>query len=333
MEIRQIDQSDETLVHRHWEIGRDADAASRPYDFYPHWETAWLTYQGGRSDVKFVLLGAFDEDRMVGAARTDVNLLDNLHSAMSSIFVDPQHQRRGVGRALDAACVEVAREHGRRLLITEAYAPMDGESPGLLFARAMGYAMGLVDGMKVVDLIETEPHLGRPRGEGGAPPRRLPGRHLARQRPCGVRRRLLRAQRGVLRGGADGGHGDRAGEVGQEAGRATREHRNALSGRHDVSAGAVSPGRAAGGADRGDGQRARTVARVPERDAGRPGSTAGHHLGLAIKLANHRQVREAWPELRMLLTGNADVNAPMNAVNDALGYREVERCVEMQKDI
>jgi hypothetical protein len=27
------------------------------------------------------------------------------------------------------------------------------------------------------------------------------------------------------------------------------------------------------------------------------------------------------------------VNAPMNAVNDALGYREVERCVEMQKDI
>ena len=59
----------------------------------------------------------------------------------------------------------------------------------------------------------------------------------------------------------------------------------------------------------------------------------GHHLGLAIKLANHRQVRTTYPRLRLLLTGNADVNAPMNAVNDALGYREVERCVEMQKDV
>ena len=32
-------------------------------------------------------------------------------------------------------------------------------------------------------------------------------------------------------------------------------------------------------------------------------------------------------------TLNADVNAPMNAVNEALGYREIERCVEMQKDV
>jgi hypothetical protein len=35
----------------------------------------------------------------------------------------------------------------------------------------------------------------------------------------------------------------------------------------------------------------------------------------------------------VLLTGNADVNAPMNAVNEALGYREVERCVELQRDL
>ena len=30
----------------------------------------------------------------------------------------------------------------------------------------------------------------------------------------------------------------------------------------------------------------------------------GHHLGLAIKLANHRQVRATYPDLRLLLTGN-----------------------------
>ena len=59
----------------------------------------------------------------------------------------------------------------------------------------------------------------------------------------------------------------------------------------------------------------------------------GHALGLAIKVANHRQLREHFPECRVLLTGNADVNAPMNAVNEVLGYREVERCVELQREI
>ena len=78
---------------------------------------------GGRDDVEFVLLGAFDGDAMVGAARTDLSLLDNLHSAYSSIDVDPAHQRRGVGRALDGACVDAARANGRRLLMAEAFAP------------------------------------------------------------------------------------------------------------------------------------------------------------------------------------------------------------------
>ena len=59
----------------------------------------------------------------------------------------------------------------------------------------------------------------------------------------------------------------------------------------------------------------------------------GHGLGLAIKLANHRRLREHFPQCRLLMTGNADVNAPMNAVNVALGYREVERCVEMQRAV
>ena len=71
-----------------------------------------------------MMLGAFDGDAMVGAGRTDLNLLDNLHSAYSTIYVDPDRQRRGFGRALDAACVERARANGRRLLMTEAYAPL-----------------------------------------------------------------------------------------------------------------------------------------------------------------------------------------------------------------
>jgi hypothetical protein len=59
----------------------------------------------------------------------------------------------------------------------------------------------------------------------------------------------------------------------------------------------------------------------------------GHALGLAMKLANHRATRAAFPECRVLMTGNAGVNVAMNAVNDRLGYRATERCVEVQKDL
>jgi GNAT superfamily N-acetyltransferase len=60
-------------------------------------------------------------------------------------------------------------------------------------------------------------------------------------------------------------------------------------------------------------------------------SHRGHRLGLRLKVTNQRLVREAFPGCRTLLTGNADVNAAMNAVNERLGYRSVERVHEMQK--
>jgi hypothetical protein len=111
-----------------------------------------------------------------------------------------------------------------------------------------------------------------------------------------------------------------------------REERNARSGRRDVSAGAVGP----------DGSLV-ALTEIPVNvyapwrgfQSGTLVDPAhrGHALGIAIKVANHRQLREHFPDCRVLLTGNADVNAAMNAVNDALGYREVERCLEMQKKI
>ena len=331
MDIREIDQADEALVHRHWEIGKDAEAASRPYDFYPPWETAWLTYQGGRDDVRFVMLGAFDGQDMVGAARTDLNLLDNLHSAYSLVYVDPAHQRRGVGRALDAACVEAARDDGRRLLITEAYAPPETESAGLLFAQAMGYVAGIEDGMKIVDLVETEPLWDA-----------LEERAATRQGDYRVVTWVDHVPDELVDDYCalneaffdEAPIGDM--EIEPEKWDRTRveqmEARNVRTGRHVLAAAGLSPeGRMV----------AMTELMINERVTVRGFQSGtlvdrhhrGHHLGLAVKLANHRQVRALYPDCRLLLTGNAGVNAPMNVVNDALGYREIERCVEMQKDV
>lgn len=57
----------------------------------------------------------------------------------------------------------------------------------------------------------------------------------------------------------------------------------------------------------------------------------GHRLGLAMKLHNHRRLAALHPDCRHVETGNAGVNAPMNAVNQAMGYRVVERRLNVQK--
>ncbi len=46
----------------------------------------------------------------------------------------------------------------------------------------------------------------------------------------------------------------------------------------------------------------------------------GHRLGLAVKLANLDFLAEQAPAVRLIVTGNAQTNAPMIAVNDMLGF-------------
>ena len=50
-----------------------------------------------------------------------------------------------------------------------------------------------------------------------------------------------------------------------------------------------------------------------------------------MKLATHRRLVELFPSCAYVETGNAGVNAAMNAVNERLGYRVVERCLDVQK--
>ncbi len=59
----------------------------------------------------------------------------------------------------------------------------------------------------------------------------------------------------------------------------------------------------------------------------------GHRLGLAVKLANVRLLQEAHPQITTVVTYNADVNAPMVAVNERLGFRPVQWLGELQKKL
>lgn len=57
----------------------------------------------------------------------------------------------------------------------------------------------------------------------------------------------------------------------------------------------------------------------------------GHRLGMAVKLANLRQLAAADASVHSLVTYNAEVNTHMLAINEALGFRPVERLGEFQK--
>ncbi len=59
----------------------------------------------------------------------------------------------------------------------------------------------------------------------------------------------------------------------------------------------------------------------------------GHRLGLAVKVANVRLLQETRPQITTVVTFNADVNAPMVAVNEQLGFRPVQWMGELQKKL
>jgi GNAT superfamily N-acetyltransferase len=98
VDIRVVEPSDTAALRRHWEIGKAAEGAGRPYDFHTPWETFRAASTHGREDVETVLLGAYVDGVMWGAAQVDLRVLDNLHASTCFYYVHPDRQRQGIGR-------------------------------------------------------------------------------------------------------------------------------------------------------------------------------------------------------------------------------------------
>jgi hypothetical protein len=59
----------------------------------------------------------------------------------------------------------------------------------------------------------------------------------------------------------------------------------------------------------------------------------GHRLGLAVKLANLDYLAATAPAVKLVITGNAQENAPMIAVNELLGFEVVATETFWQKSL
>lgn len=328
IDIRALDRHDEAQVRTFWEVEHDA-VADRPYNTFLAWHAAKTYIPMDFEDRVRSFVAAWDGDRMVGSLVLQGGLTDNLHRAYADIAVHADARRRGIGTALLAEAERWMVEQGRRVLCSEVFAPVDGSSPGLEFATGHGFTTVLEDEMKVLDVAgnrerwvamaaECAPHHADYElrtVEGPIPDALVEGW-------CAVQNMFMSE--------APTGDADVEDEQWDEARLRAHQERAAKARRCDFTTFALT----------GDGEVAAMTElfvneTVPHRGF-QSGTLVvpahrGHRLGLAVKAANQLAITERFPELEWVITGNADVNAHMNAINERLGFRVVERCLEVEK--
>jgi GNAT superfamily N-acetyltransferase len=329
LDIRRVDKADEESLHDVWSVTHAADAHDRPFDLRAPWSTALQTWQLPPTDYDAAFWTARLGGQVVGAAQAGLPLLDNIHTAGVDGAVLPDHRRRGIGSALLETVVDAMRADGRTVLQATPHSPVDREGPGEAMLLARGFEVAISAMSKAADLVATE-HTWAALEEQIAPDHasyrlvrwseRVPDELVPGY--CTLAEAFIdETPMGDL---------DYEPEVWDADRVKARDDRFEATGRHQFGVLAFAP----------DGSCvAMTELFVNEVVPWRAlqGGTLvlpahrGHRLGLAVKLANHRDVRAAYPACTHVFTENAGVNAPMNAVNETLGFRDVERSLEMQR--
>jgi GNAT superfamily N-acetyltransferase len=278
-----------------------------------------LVRKGGSQDGthRAALVG----DEVVGALRLIVPLKDNPTVAMLDLAVHPAQRRRGIGSTLLAEGVRLAREGGRVDLLVEVDEPGPGTA-GRAFALRHGWTCDLLETRRDLLLPVEEERLAALEGEA-----RRAGRGyevvMWRDRTPDE----LLEDRALLerRISTEAPHGDLPLEEEHWDAERIREYEasSRARGRTVVSAGAVKDGRLV----------AFTDLQVPLADPRRAHQAGtlvleehrGRRLGALVKTAVLREVAATLPEVRRITTYNFEDNAPMVAVNEALGFQPAGR--------
>ncbi|WP_232679103.1 GNAT family N-acetyltransferase [Nocardioides sp. R-C-SC26] len=336
MRIRRIDPRDDAVFD-----GWHAVYAAAECEGMAEYATIWSRrecqemYAGRASPFvdHRVYLGTVDgEPVCTGYLR--IPLQDNLDAAMVQVCTAPGRRRAGHGTQMLAELERELAELGRTRLDAQASWPethgAQGEDwPGREFALARGFRLTLGEVQRELalpvpdavlddlELLAATRHEGYRlhRWSGPVPDEFAEGwvtlaATLATEAPMG-----------------EGEHEDDVADV--EALRQTEEM-SARQGRVDHAAIALAP----------DGELvAYTQIQASSDGTGRAyqwgtlvrSDHRGHRLGLAVKVANLRQLQESGTTDHTVVTWNAEVNAHMIGVNEQLGFRPVARAGEFQK--
>jgi GNAT superfamily N-acetyltransferase len=279
--------------------------------------------------------GGYVDGQPVTVSTLELPLQDNRHLALIELDTHPDHRNRGYGSAMLAHLERIARAHERRVLVTETATPYDGPKDGaghphVEFLRKHGFTFAIGDVMRVLDLPADEARLERLADEAAADHPGYEMRQFRDRVPDDIVvsfGKLL----GRLNTEAPQGELQIEEEVFDEARIRADEEVFRASGRSKYTTVAI----------RDDEVVAYSELVVPAHDPGRvyqwgtlvAPEHRGHRLGMATKARNLLWLQRELPDLRLLVTYNAEVNRHMIAVNDALGFRPVERLGEFQKQL
>ena len=271
-------------------------------------------------------VGTIDGDPVVCGDLT-LPALDNEANAAIDVRVVEDQRRRGYGTAMLSQLRARARAASRRRAFGEIEEPLDGPdgTPGVAFAHAMGARPVLTEIRRLLDLSGvTDERLAALSDEAGT---HADGYALVQwvdRAPDDVVDDLA-----VLMGRMsvdapleemewDAERYDAARVRAREECMVTMGRRRVTTAaRHEAS------GRLVAYTDIGvNVERPRvayqwdTIVRTDHR---------GHRLGLLIKAANLRLLRETTPGARLVNTWNAEINDHMIVINETLGFRAVQR--------
>jgi GNAT superfamily N-acetyltransferase len=260
-----------------------------------------------------------DDGEMVGQAWVVGSTIDNLHLAHLWAWVPPRFGRRGHGSALVRHAEQHALAEGRRTAVSQTWIG-DGDGGYRAFAERLGYVLAQTQVERRQRLPMDEQRLAALEADAAAHSAGYTLRTVVGPIPDDLVPGFLTLYN-LMNVEAP------SGDIELEAGRRTpavqaaQEEELRDQGRTRLTVLAYSPDGdavaysnvvtgASDSADTGVDQWA-TIVRPDHR---------GHRLGLAVKCALTRAIQEHFPDRTYVRTQNAETNAPMVAINEALGF-------------
>jgi GNAT superfamily N-acetyltransferase len=333
LEITDVDARDQARLREWYDVWRAAQS-HRPQELVPSWESARVPLSTPRHDSDISLIGVRDSGALVGAALLNLPLEDNPTVAYADVMTHAEHRRRGVGTALVAELERRVRDAGRERLLTEVFVPAGQEvedTADMRFAVARGYSVANREGMKAVrldDAADLWPPLDAEVAAALGDYRVVTWRDVCPDEYVeSFALAVSRAMSLIPQGDLD--LSDR--EWTAEGIRTYEQHRIDI-GLVTIESAAVAPDGTVVGLT---GLRTN----VADPRVARIGITMvlpehrGHRLGLATKLASHRALREEVPACELVGTSNAEENTHMNAINERMGYVQLETLVEYHRHL
>jgi len=260
---------------------------------------------------------------ILGVGMMELPLRDNVRSADITVAVHPAHRRRGVGTALVEGMAAHGRAHGRAVLNAIVDVPLKraADHPSLSFAPNVGFEAMLAGNTRHLSVPIAGARMDELRAEVGRVRAADAYRVVTFEAPWPAN--YLQDQCTLFQCmSTDEPHGDQSHEAEVWDGARVRENdalRAARGARFLIAAAQhIASGRLVGCTELSIGAEAPwqawqmlTVVQPEHR---------GHHLGLAVKLANLDALARHASHVRLIVTGNAVVNAPMISVNDMMGF-------------